>query len=80
MQGSHGPSRLSVVLPDIGTEKDNEKTVLPDRRTPILGIYELNGDVLKVCTDLANKDRRPSDFISSVGSSLILRVYRRQGP
>ena len=42
----------------------------------LLGIYELDGDTLKVCFD-TEAQKRPADFKSEPGSGLILAVYKR---
>lgn len=44
----------------------------------LLGIYELDGDTLKICTaEPAGKDR-PTEFSSKPGSGNFLRVYKRE--
>lgn len=50
-----------------------------DRRGDVwLGIYELQGDTLKVCFD-PDAQKRPTEFKSERGSGLVLVVYKRQG-
>jgi uncharacterized protein (TIGR03067 family) len=42
----------------------------------MLGIYEFNGDTLKVCFDADGK-KRPTQFKSAPGSETFLNVHRR---
>ena len=44
-----------------------------------LGIYELDGDTLKLCLVEPTRDR-PSDFTSKAGSGRHFLVYKRQKP
>ena len=41
------------------------------------GIYELNGDTLRICLARPGKDR-PTEFESPPGKDLVLLVYQRQ--
>jgi len=41
------------------------------------GIYELNGDSLRICLARPGKDR-PTEFLSPPGKDLVLSVYQRQ--
>jgi uncharacterized protein (TIGR03067 family) len=43
------------------------------------GIYALNGDVLKLC-GAGPDEPRPSEFISTVGTSLDIWVFKREKP
>jgi uncharacterized protein (TIGR03067 family) len=42
----------------------------------MLGIYEIEGDTLKVCFDPEGK-KRPTEFKSTAGSSTVLIVHKR---
>jgi uncharacterized protein (TIGR03067 family) len=43
-----------------------------------LGIYELNGDNLKICSSTPAGKAAPADFGSRPGSGHFLRVYKRE--
>src|SRR5208283_26079 len=43
----------------------------------LLGIYELEGDTLKICFAEPGKDR-PSDFASKPGSGVVLAIHKRE--
>ena len=47
-----------------------------DKGTVLEGIYQLEGDKLKLCVRLIGKDR-PSDFASKVGSGVVLVTLER---
>jgi uncharacterized protein (TIGR03067 family) len=57
------------VKPEIGTNKG--KT--------LLGIYELDGDSLKICLALPDKDR-PTAFATAAENGQQLVVYKREKP
>jgi uncharacterized protein (TIGR03067 family) len=44
-----------------------------------LGIYEVDGDNMKICYGLPGKDR-PTEFSSKPGSGQVLIVYKRDKP
>ena len=48
----------------------------PYKDKPLLGIYELDGDSLKICYAAPGKDR-PTEFNSKAGSGWILTVHKR---
>jgi uncharacterized protein (TIGR03067 family) len=48
------------------------------RKTGITGIYELDGDTLKLCLNLAGK--RPKEFKTSAGDQTNLMILKRQKP
>lgn len=51
----------------------------PEETKPILGIYELTEDQLKVCMRHASSDKgRPTEFKTTADSDLILVVFKRQ--
>jgi uncharacterized protein (TIGR03067 family) len=53
----------------------------PNEKKPILGIFEVNGNELKICMRHARSDKgRPSEFATKEGSQLILLVLRKQEP
>jgi uncharacterized protein (TIGR03067 family) len=51
----------------------------PNKGRTFLAIYELDGDNLKVCYDLAGK-KRPTEFKTQAGGKLFLAIYKRQKP
>jgi uncharacterized protein (TIGR03067 family) len=51
----------------------------PDKGKTFLGIYELQGDTLKVCSAAPAGKDRPTEFSSRPGSGHFLRVYKRAG-
>ena len=62
---SKSPKAIDVTL----TEGPNKGSVL-------LGIYEIDGDTLKVCFDLRGK-KRPTEFKSPAGSETFVNVHKR---
>ena len=53
----------------------------PKEQKPILGIYEVNGDELKVCLRHASSsDGRPTEFATKPDSKLVLIVFKKQKP
>jgi uncharacterized protein (TIGR03067 family) len=44
---------------------------------PILGIYELDGDTLRLCWDQDRANGRPTDFLTRPGSDLNVWVLKR---
>jgi len=50
---------------------------VPGRKGTKLGIYELDGDTLKVCTSFPTRER-PTEFATKEGSLQILIVFRRE--
>lgn len=48
----------------------------PQKGTVMLGIYEIDGDTLKVCFDPQGK-KRPTEFKSETGSQNFLNVHKR---
>jgi len=48
----------------------------PNKGTVMLGIYEIDGDTLKVCFDLQGK-KRPTEFKSAPGSENFVNVHKR---
>jgi uncharacterized protein (TIGR03067 family) len=51
----------------------------PQRGTTAQGIYELDGDLLKLCNGPPDK-KRPTRFASKLGSGLTLQVLKRAKP
>ena len=62
---SKSPKTIDVTL----TEGVNKGAVM-------LGIYEINGDTLKVCFDAEGK-KRPTEFKSAPGSETFVNVHKR---
>jgi uncharacterized protein (TIGR03067 family) len=48
----------------------------PNKGTVMLGIYEIEGDKLKVCFDFEGK-KRPTEFKSAPGSQTFVNVHKR---
>lgn len=48
----------------------------PSKGMVMLGIYEIDGDTLKVCFDFEGK-KRPTEFKSPAGSPTFLNVHKR---
>jgi uncharacterized protein (TIGR03067 family) len=48
----------------------------PNKGTVMLGIYEIEGDTLKVCFDSEGK-KRPTEFKSAPGSATFVNVHKR---
>jgi uncharacterized protein (TIGR03067 family) len=48
----------------------------PSKGTVMLGIYEIDGDTLKVCFDPQGK-KRPTEFKSPTGSENFINVHKR---
>jgi uncharacterized protein (TIGR03067 family) len=52
----------------------------PRAPKPVLGIYELKGDELKICLRHGSSSKgRPTEFASKPGSEQILIVFKKQG-
>ena len=49
----------------------------PKKGTVMLGIYEIDGDTLKVCFDPQGK-KRPTEFKSAPGSQTFVNVHKRE--
>jgi uncharacterized protein (TIGR03067 family) len=49
-----------------------------DKGATSLGIYEIEGDTLKVCRDWPGEGKRPSDFSAAADSKQILGEYKRE--
>src|SRR5262245_49523879 len=48
----------------------------PEKGSVMLGIYQIDGDTLKVCFDSKGKTR-PTEFKSAPGSEIFLNVHKR---
>ncbi|MBS1788534.1 MAG: TIGR03067 domain-containing protein [Acidobacteria bacterium] len=60
-------------------ELDITGTDGPNKGRTILGIYEREGDTLRICYDLSGKGR-PTEFKSKEGSQLFLVTYKQNKP
>jgi len=56
---------------------DSEQTVGEHKGKTIQGIYEIDGDTLRVCVALPGKER-PTVFSAKAGSGNSLAVYKRE--
>lgn len=69
---SKSPKHIDVITMEDGNE------------TPMRGIYELKGDVLKLCFtypfegNLANLGKRPTTFTTKQGDDHVVEIYKRQ--
>jgi uncharacterized protein (TIGR03067 family) len=79
VRGAESPDRGTVAVDaskrpatmDItGEEGPHKGQLLP-------AIYELKGDVLKICYDLSGKSR-PAEFKTAKGTRLYLAIYQRE--
>ena len=60
-------------------ELDITGTDGPNKGRTILGIYEREGDTLRICYDLSGKGR-PTEFKTKEGSQLFLVTYKQDKP
>src|SRR5205807_248148 len=56
---------------------DTTATAGPDTGTTQPGIYELEGDALKICTGMPGTNTRPTEFSAKAGSKCQLIVLKR---
>jgi uncharacterized protein (TIGR03067 family) len=57
---------------------DNEVTAGDQKGKTIQGIYEIDGDTLRVCVVLPGRGERPTEFSGRAGSGCNLTVYKRE--
>lgn len=57
---------------------DTEELVGKKKGNIIQGIYEIDGDSLRVCVVLPGKGERPTEFSAKAGSGRTLIVYKRE--
>jgi RNA polymerase sigma factor (sigma-70 family) len=57
-----------------------ESVAAQDRGKTSRGIYELDGDMLRVCRTWPEKDGRPEAFSADAGSKHILSTFKRAAP
>jgi uncharacterized protein (TIGR03067 family) len=50
------------------------------RKTPEEGIYELDGDNLKLCFQISGGESRPKEFSAKEGSGQVLMTWKRERP
>src|SRR6202008_2499266 len=77
----HGDQVFQVGTQKIDPSKspktiDVTMTEGPSKGVVMLGIYEFDGDTLKVCFDPQGK-KRPTEFKSEAGSQNFLNVHKR---
>jgi len=58
---------------------DAKVTEGEDKGNTMLGIYEIQGDTLRVCFDPKGK-KRPTEFKSPAGSGIFLATFQREKP
>jgi RNA polymerase sigma factor (sigma-70 family) len=63
------PKTIDFKIEETVSQRDKGKTSR--------GVYELDGDGLKVCRDWPGEEARPTDFAAGAGSKRILGEYRR---
>jgi uncharacterized protein (TIGR03067 family) len=77
----HGPVTYSGTLKIDPSKKpktiDVHFTDGPEKGKTSFGIYELDGETLKICIGLVDKPR-PSEFASKAGSGHVLEVLKRE--
>ena len=57
---------------------DAEITAGENKGHTVQGIYELDGDTLRMCVALPGNDTRPTEFSAKSGSNCGLTVYKRE--
>jgi uncharacterized protein (TIGR03067 family) len=57
---------------------DNVVTAGDQKGKTIQGIYEIDGDTLRVCVVLPGRGERPTEFSGRAGSGCNLTVYKRE--
>jgi uncharacterized protein (TIGR03067 family) len=57
---------------------DTEVTAGDLKGKTIQGIYEIDGDILRVCVVLPGKGERPTEFSGKAGTGCNLTVYKRE--
>jgi uncharacterized protein (TIGR03067 family) len=67
LDASKKPRELDITLVDEGPDKGKRK----------LGIYEIDGDRLRICLGPLGSDQRPKEFASRPGSGTVLEVWTR---
>jgi hypothetical protein len=50
----------------------------PEKGYTALGIYELDGDTLRICHTWKGQRKRPEKFAIAEGSGLVLAVWKRE--
>lgn len=65
IDGSKKPKEMDIT----GAEGPNKGKIFP-------AIYELDGDMLKICYDLSGKER-PKTFKTETGTMALLVIYKR---
>lgn len=56
---------------------DTEVTLGENKGKTVQGIYEVDGDTLRICVALPGKAERPTEFTAKAGSNWSLAVYKR---
>jgi uncharacterized protein (TIGR03067 family) len=85
-EGDRHTVKNGVEVIQVGTQKldpskspkniDVTMTEGPNKAAVMLGIYEIDGDTLKVCFDPRGK-KRPTEFKSAPGSENFVNVHKR---
>lgn len=85
-EGAKHTVKMGDEVIQVGTQKidpskspkaiDVTLTEGPSKGTTMLGIYEIDGDTLKVCFDPSGQ-KRPTEFKSQAGSGNFVNVHKR---
>jgi len=85
-EGDKHTVKMGDQVIQVGTQKidpskspktiDVTMTEGPDKGKVLLGIYEIDGDTLKVCFDPEGK-KRPTEFKSAAGSMNFVNIHKR---
>lgn len=76
LTGAESPDKGTIAVDAKKKSIDVTGTDGPNKGKTFPAIYELKGDVLRICYDLSGK-KRPSEFKSAKGTQEFLVAYKR---